>query len=157
MELNIDQVSERIEKCYESGDESQRKLIENIGKDDLALLVIKAVKAREDAYAPKSNYFVGAAVLTADGEVYSGWNTEISTYNTVCAERGAISRIPKGKRRLKAIAIMTINEGTPCGTCLDWLSVFSEPDGMLIILANESGNIDIKTLAEKFPYPPTYK
>ena len=82
-------------------------------------LVAAAHSAREQAYAPYSNYAVGAAVLTENGEIIPGCNVENASYGgTICAERVALtSAIAQGKRHLRAIAVVTVDGGSPCGLC----------------------------------------
>ena len=82
-------------------------------------LVAAAHTAREQAYAPYSNYTVGAAVLTENGEIIPGCNVENASYGgTICAERVALtSAIAQGKRHLRAIAVVTVDGGSPCGLC----------------------------------------
>lgn len=82
-------------------------------------LVAAAQSARRQAHAPYSNYFVGAAVLTNDGEIIPGCNVENASYGgTICAERVALtSAIAQGKRQLRAIAVVTVDGASPCGLC----------------------------------------
>lgn len=82
-------------------------------------LVAAAQSARSQAHAPYSNYFVGAAVLTNDGEIIHGCNVENASYGgTICAERVALtSAIAQGKRELRAIAVVTVDGASPCGLC----------------------------------------
>ena len=82
-------------------------------------LVAQAIGARRRAYAPYSNYFVGAAVLAEDGTVILGCNVENASYPaTICAERVALTAaVAQGKRPLKAIAVATRDGGSPCGIC----------------------------------------
>lgn len=82
-------------------------------------LIAAAQTARELAYAPYSDYAVGAAVLTEDGEIIAGCNVENASYGaTICAERVALTAaIAQGKRDLRAIAVVTVDGGSPCGIC----------------------------------------
>ena len=88
-----------------------------------------AVKASENAYVPFSNFHVGAALLTKDGQVYTGCNIENSSYGaTICAERTAmVKAVSEGVREFEAIAIAG-NGGTswPCGICRQFMFEFSE-------------------------------
>jgi cytidine deaminase len=79
-------------------------------------LIRKANEARRHAYAPYSGYAVGAALLTADGRIFSGVNVENASYpNGVCAERVAIyNAVSEGARDFQAIAVVTENGGSPC-------------------------------------------
>jgi cytidine deaminase len=82
-------------------------------------LVAAALEARKRAYAPYSHYYVGAALLAADGSVILGCNVENAAYpSTICAERVALtSAVAQGKHDFVAIAVATANGGSPCGTC----------------------------------------
>lgn len=89
-----------------------------------------AEKARENAYAPYSNYKVGAAVLGADGQVYTGCNVENASYGlSICAERSAIfAMVNAGCTKALEIAVVTEDGGTPCGACRQVLFEFAEGD-----------------------------
>ena len=84
-------------------------------------LIQEAIEARKQAYTPYSQFKVGAAVLTADGNVFRGCNIENASYGlTNCAERTAIFKaISEGEPKVKAIAIVADTEGpvSPCGAC----------------------------------------
>lgn len=93
---------------------------------DRADLVRTALEARGRAYTPYSHYTVGAALLTAEGDIYQGGNIENASYGaTNCAERTAIFKaVSEGRRRFRAIAIAGGMEGQepvdyayPCGIC----------------------------------------
>jgi cytidine deaminase len=104
-------------------------------------LIATAKKARLTAYAPYSKYSVGAALLTKSGKVYLGANVENAAYpTTICAERVAIFKaVTEGEREFAAIAVVTRDGGTPCGSCRQVLAEFA-PDA-IVIVANESGEI----------------
>lgn len=89
--------------------------------------------AKKRAHAPYSQFRVGAALLTADGEIFTGCNVEISTYAlTICAERTAIFKaVSEGKKKFKAIAVVADDPGftPPCGACRQ-------------VLMDLAGNID---------------
>lgn len=101
-------------------------------------LVDLARTARQQAYAPYSHYRVGAAVLTADGQVFVGCNVENAEFgSTVCAERVAIwSAVAAGHREFLMLAVVTSNGGTPCGSCRQVLVEFA-PDMMVFIADTE--------------------
>ena len=90
-----------------------------------------AREASAQAYAPYSRFMVGAAVLTEDGEVFTGCNVENSSFSlTMCAERGALFQaISKGHRTIRAVVIFTPTElpSPPCGACLQVMCEFG-PD-----------------------------
>ncbi len=120
-------------------------------------LVAYAKKAMENAYTPYSNFKVGAALLTADGNIYMGCNIENSSYGaTNCAERTAIFKaISEGHRQFYAIAIVGGLNGnitgicTPCGICRQVLNEFCN-ENMIVLLGNQSGYRKF-TLGELLP------
>ena len=94
-------------------------------------LILSALKARENAYAPYSQFLVGAALLCSDGTVYTGCNIENISYSgTVCAERTAIFKaVSDGKREFSKIAIVGGKKGEtisayPCGICRQVMAEF---------------------------------
>ena len=121
-------------------------------------LVKKALSAREASYSPYSGFAVGAALLTTDGEIYTGANIESASYTpTVCAERVAFfSAVHSGKRSFRAIAIVggkrggEVNDYTsPCGVCRQVMTEFCEPDFEIILYNGQT--IKTYTLSELFP------
>ena len=114
-------------------------------------LVEAAMAVREQAYAPYSNYAVGAALLASNGNVYRGCNVENSSYGlTNCAERTAtFSMVADGCQRIEAIAIATENSGSPCGACRQVLTEFAADIPVYLVDAN--GNISDHTLHELLP------
>ena len=116
-------------------------------------LLDRARHAREAAYAPYSNFKVGAAVLTATGEIFSGCNIENASLGaTVCAERVAIwTAVAAGCRDLTALAVVTGAPGpaAPCGLCRQVLAEFS-PD-CRVIMANTAGQIRVANLQDLLP------
>jgi cytidine deaminase len=97
-------------------------------------LIQKALHARDWAYAPYSNYAVGAAVLTESGKIYDGVNVENAVYPlTMCAERVAIFKaVSQGEKSFQAIAVVTRNGGTPCGSCRQVMAEFGTDTVVLI-------------------------
>ena len=96
-------------------------------------LVEAAVAARERSYCPYSGFTVGAALLTADGTVFTGANIESASYTpTVCAERVAVfTAVHQGQRQFEAIAVVGGKAGEPvttycppCGVCRQVLTEF---------------------------------
>src|SRR5207247_8698577 len=79
-------------------------------------LVQAAIDVRQRAYAKYSQFLVGAAVLGADGNIYTGCNVENSSYGlTICAERAAVfAAVAAGQQRVELLAIATAGGGTPC-------------------------------------------
>ncbi|MCH3965814.1 MAG: cytidine deaminase [Clostridium sp.] len=121
---------------------------------DYSLLISKALQGRENAYAPYSNFKVGAAVLTEDGKIYTGCNIENASYGaTNCAERTAIFKaISDGYRTIAAIAIVGDDNKYiyPCGICRQVISEFASKDTKIILGKNENEYI-VKTLDEILP------
>ncbi len=112
-----------------------------------------AKQAAQNAYAPYSNFYVGAALLTDDDEVYTGCNIENASYGaTNCAERTAIFKaVSEGKRNFKKIAVVSKVGVTayPCGVCLQVMNEFM-PEG-IVILENEDKIINY-TVRELLPH-----
>ncbi len=123
---------------------------------DLELLSI-ASEARRMAYAPYSNYTVGAALLCADGKVYSGCNIEnVSFTPTVCAERCAIHKaVSEGARDFLKIAIVGGRReevdgfAPPCGVCRQVMAEFCQGDFEIILL--KDGKPQKETLDSVMP------
>ncbi|OQA19423.1 MAG: Cytidine deaminase [Chloroflexi bacterium ADurb.Bin360] len=103
--------------------------------EDRERLIHEATLARTRAYAPYSRYQVGAAILTEDGQLFSGGNVENAVYPLgLCAERVAIAAaVAAGVRRVIALAVITANGGTPCGACRQVLREFAEVDTPVLI------------------------
>ena len=115
-------------------------------------LVQKAIQVRSRAYAPYSNYQVGAALLTKKGQIFIGVNVENAAYpDSICAERSAIfSAVSAGERDFEAIAVATRNGGTPCGSCRQVLSEFGLD--IVVLLTDENENLlQEKTVRELLP------
>jgi cytidine deaminase len=119
-----------------------------------AKLVRHAQEVQKNAYAPYSKFYVGAAVLGENGEIYTGVNVENAAYpSTICAERSAIVKaVSAGQRKLLGLAVVTRNAGSPCGSCRQVLREFCD-DSMPILLANEAGEVvDETNLGELLPH-----
>jgi cytidine deaminase len=117
-------------------------------------LVSLAQQARQRAYAPYSNFPVGAALLARSGRVFSGCNVENAAYPlTTCAERTAVTKaVSEGEREFEAIAVVTDTGAAPCGACRQILREFSGPDGDLrVLIADTSGRLRAFTIAELLP------
>ena len=123
-------------------------------------LIELALRARENAYAPYSHFAVGAAVLTKDGQVYTGCNIENASYGaTNCAERTALFKaISEGNRAFEKIAIVGGKQGEeiteyayPCGVCRQVIAEFSNPTEMTVIVAKSTKEYIEKKLEELLP------
>lgn len=117
-------------------------------------LVRGAARARRRAYAPYSQFPVGAAVLAADGSVYTGCNVENASYGlALCAERVAIhTAVANGRRRLTAVAVVgpagiTL---TPCGACRQVMEEFGVQK---VILSSPRGAPAVVALPALLPSP----
>ena len=113
----------------------------------------RALEARENAYAPFSGFKVGAALMTEDGNVYTGVNVENSSYGaTICAERTAfVKAISEGQRNFKAIAITAGDEqeSLPCGICRQFMYEFA-PE-MEIITGTDKEELNVRLLSQLLP------
>ena len=120
-------------------------------------LIELAKDAMTRAYAPYSRYHVGAALLCADGTVYTGCNIENAAYGpTNCAERTAFFKaVSEGHRDFTAIALCGGMEGniaalcTPCGVCRQVMREFCRDD-FLIYMASPEG-YETRTLGQLLP------
>lgn len=114
-------------------------------------LISEAWAARDRAYAPYSNFHVGAALLAEDGRVFSGCNVENLSYGlTNCAERVAIgAAVAAGARKFLAVAVVadTAVPISPCGACRQVLAEFGVPR---VMLANRTERVEF-TLEELLP------
>ena len=128
-------------------------------------LICRAKDMQKLAYAPYSNFKVGAALLAKNGEIFGGCNIENATYSpSICAERCAIAKaVSEGVREFEAICIVGGHGGEikkycyPCGVCCQVMSEFCNPDVLKIITVDGGGNLQIKTLRELMPYGFTLK
>ena len=122
-------------------------------------LVALAKEAMKKAYSPYSGYKVGAALLCADGTVYTGCNIENASYSaTNCAERTAIFKaVSEGHRDFTAIAICGGKDGVisgafpPCGVCRQVMREFCRDD-FLIHMADAGDAYKTVTMAELLPH-----
>lgn len=124
-------------------------------KVDWPSLKTAALLARRRAYAPYSDYPVGAALLSSGGDVVTGCNVENATYGAACcAERTAVfSAVAAGHTSFRAIAVATggADPGTPCGICRQVLAEFS--DGALEVLCFTDTGAEARfTLADLLPH-----
>ncbi len=113
-----------------------------------------AINAKENAYAPYSNYHVGAALLSEDGTVFFGCNVEGASFgNAICAERTALVKaVSEGHRAFTSLAVVGSSEDfcTPCGICRQMLYEFS-PD-LRVICGKPSGEFTAYSLKELLPH-----
>jgi cytidine deaminase len=123
-------------------------------------LIALAKEARKNAYVPYSGFRVGAALLTKEGQVYTGCNIENAAYTpSNCAERTAFFKaVSEGVREFEAIAIVggaveEISEDVtaPCGVCRQVMQEFCDPDTFRIVLGKADGSYDVYLLKELLP------
>ena len=122
-------------------------------------LIETAIAQLKYSYAPYSHFKVGAALLTAEGKIYTGCNIENAAYTpTNCAERTAFFKaVSEGERSFQAICIVGGKDGVltgyaaPCGVCRQVMMEFCDPDGFQIVLAVSRGQYDIFTLRQLLP------
>jgi cytidine deaminase len=125
-----------------------------IEEDKLLTLVNAAKEGFENAYAPYSNFHVGAAALTANGKVVKGCNVENASYGlTVCAERNCLAQgVISGEKSFSAIVIYTNQEKLtpPCGACRQVIVEFLAPDA-LVMAVNHNNDKQQWTVNELLP------
>jgi cytidine deaminase len=116
-------------------------------------LVEAAAEARRFAYAPYSGFFVGSALLSADGTIHRGANIENASYGlTICAERSAYANaICQGGGHFLAIAIVSPGGVTPCGACRQFMLEFSPQLRVLVADADDLEKISVHQLSDLLP------
>jgi cytidine deaminase len=114
-------------------------------------LLAAACAIRPQAYAPYSNYAVGAAILAGNSKTYTGVNVENASYGLAnCAERTAIFKmVTDGCHEILAVAVCTENAGSPCGACRQVLVEFSAD--IPVYLLDTQGNVRDTTLHTLLP------
>lgn len=116
------------------------------------MLIAEATAVRDHAHAPYSGFKVGAAVLAADGRVFTGCNVENASYGlAVCAERNAIgAAIAAGCSKLVAVAVATDTSppATPCGACRQVMAEFGDFE---VVLAGRDGERRTTTVFSLLP------
>lgn len=122
-----------------------------VSEEQRDALLEAACAVRGKAYAPYSNYHVGAAVLAEDGRIFTGVNVENASFGlTICAERAAVfEAVADGVRRLLAVAVCTDDAASPCGACRQVLGEFAQD--VPVWLANGQGNFRQTTLNALLP------
>lgn len=123
-------------------------------------LIRQAIRARENSYCPYSGFAVGAALLAADGSMYTGCNIEnVSFTPTCCAERVAFFKaVSEGQKEFVRIAVVGGAKGeplkhtVPCGVCLQVMFEFCKPDEFEVVIAISEDEYEVKKLEELLPY-----
>lgn len=127
---------------------------------DEKLLAREALAARESAYAPYSDFLVGAALIDADGKIWRGCNIENAAYSVAnCAERTALFKaVSEGARKFCALAVAggprgakTLDYCYPCGVCRQALAEFCTAD-MPVLLVKSEEDYQVDTLGGLLPH-----
>lgn len=129
-------------------------------KEECAVLIEEALKARQMSYSPYSEFEVGAALLTKSGKIYKGCNIENAAYTpTNCAERTAFFKaVSDGEREFEAIAIVGGKRGpvteyaSPCGVCRQVMMEFCNPETFSVIVAKSETEYMVQTLEQMLPH-----
>lgn len=133
-----------------------------IQNNKIKKLILKALEVRKNAYAPYSEFYVGASLLTESGKIYIGANIENSSYPVgLCAERNVFSSaVSDGENNFEMLVIVggksdenaekLKNYCFPCGMCRQFLSEFCKND-FLILLAKSTEEYKIYKLSELLP------
>ncbi len=118
-------------------------------------MISRAIDARGRAYAPYSNFPVGACLKGQTGAYYLGCNIENAAFTPgICAERTALSKaVSEGEKTFEALAVVTDRDAlaTPCGVCRQALVEFCKPD-MPVICASKKGEYKVYSLGELLPH-----
>ena len=133
---------------------------EKLSETLIQTLIETAVKQLRFSYTPYSHFKVGAALLAADGTIYTGCNIENAAFTpTNCAERTAFFKaVSEGVRDFRAICIVGGMNGVlsgytaPCGVCRQVMMEFCQPETFQIILAVDEENYKVCSLRELFPF-----
>jgi cytidine deaminase len=113
-----------------------------------------ALKSLENAYTPYSNYPVGCAIQTPQGDVFSGGNIEIANYDGTCAEAGAIAAMHNaGQREIETLVVVGPGNDlcTPCGRCRQRIREFSLPNTTIQIFNRKGEKLRSYTMDELLP------
>jgi cytidine deaminase len=116
-------------------------------------LIHAALDAQKRAYAPYSNFPVGAALRTASGRVFQGANVENTSFSlTICAERvAAAAAVAAGEREFDSIAIVSPGGATPCGACRQFLAEFNPTLRIVMVDSDQRDHGFQSTLDDLLP------
>lgn len=107
-------------------------------------LIEKAIEARDRAYAPYSEFNVGAALLLSDGKtIVTGCNVENASYGlAICAERNAIcTAVAQGHQSFSAIVVAASPLASPCGACRQFIVEFGKDIEVVSVDPSDSSRI----------------
>lgn len=125
-------------------------------KVEIDNLISSARDAQANAFAHRSGHKFGAALLTTDGQIFAGCNTEaVISGLGVCAERSAVDHaVVHGKYEYRALLVLDNEMTFPCGACLQYLFLFYQiiSRDIEIYAADSTGNYQMKTLTELLPF-----
>lgn len=128
-----------------------------MSSDTIRRLHEAASAVRRNAYAPYSNFKVGAALLGSDGQIYAAANVENAAYpQSQCAEASAVGvMVAAGCREITEVLVIAEAPGdglvSPCGGCRQRLNEFAGPD-VVVHMANEQGVVGQMTLGDLLPH-----
>lgn len=130
--------------------------MKELTKEEIQKLIDIAKEARNNAFAYRSGHKIGAAVLTTDGEIFGGCNTESNISSLgVCAEMSAIDHaVVHGKYEFKALAVVDTKLTYPCGACLQYLTLFTQIDNsdVYIVVSDVNNKYKIEKISELLPH-----
>ena len=115
-----------------------------MNKETESRLIESAIAARERAYAPYSNFKVGAALLLSDGKtIITGCNVENSSYGlAICAERNAIcAAVAQGHKKFAAIVVAASPLASPCGACRQFIVEFGKDIEVVSVDPNDNAKL----------------
>lgn len=132
---------------------------QELDQSQITELIRRAQEMLLYSYSPYSGFAVGAALMCADGRIYTGCNIENAAFGpSVCAERTAFFKaVSEGERAFKAIAIMGGKDRNPngfcppCGVCRQVMREFCSTDSFRVILAADTDRYIVRTLEELLP------
>lgn len=125
-----------------------------LGQDEARDLLERAREARAHSYSPYSRFPVGAALLSADGRVFTGVNVENASYGlTTCAERTAVVKaLSEGARGFRAVAVIGPEDDVACAPCGSCRQILHEADaGMIVVMPAGAGETSSVPLRELLP------
>ena len=129
--------------------------MKRLTQQEIDRLLDLAEEARDHSYAPYSKYNVGAALLTADGQIYQGCNIENAGFTpTVCAERTAFFKaVYDGHRAFRAIAVIATGDemGFPCGVCRQVMAEFCDRDFVIVTANRDRSQVDVSLFGQLRP------
>ena len=130
--------------------------MKEITPEQIDSIVDAAIAVRSNAYAPYSNFQVGAGVLLSDGTIISGCNVENASYGlSICAERNAICQAFSqfgDETNIAAIAVAAVPLATPCGACRQFIAEFGEDILLICVDPNDKQKRNQFTAGELLPH-----